>query len=343
MCCRPSAMRCAARSGNRRLPPPRNGRAARHGRRPAGHRQRLPRRGPGRRGPAARGGIVITGRVADPSLTVGPCIAHFGWQPDDYDRIAGATVAGHLIECGTQVTGGISTDWLELPDPADIGFPIVEVSRRRLLRRHQAARHRRPGDERTVKEQLLYEIGDPGNYLSPDATVSFLSLRVERRGRRPRARQPARPAARRRQPTRSARRTAPAIGRRHADDLRPRRGRQGPAVRRDRPATAARRRAASPQRSLVECLGAGDVAPGVRHAAGAGAARDRPAHQRRPTTGGKWSSGSPARSRRWSPAARRAPPATPRAGRPVREVFGYWPTLIDRATPCGRWSKSFGV
>ena len=60
--------------------------------------------------------IVITGRVADPSLTVAPCIAHFGWSTDDYDAIAGATVAGHLIECGTQVTGGISTDWLSLPD-----------------------------------------------------------------------------------------------------------------------------------------------------------------------------------------------------------------------------------
>ena len=58
--------------------------------------------------------IVITGRVADPSLTVGPCLAHYGWQLNDYDKIAGATVAGHLIECGTQVTGGISTDWLAM-------------------------------------------------------------------------------------------------------------------------------------------------------------------------------------------------------------------------------------
>src|SRR3954451_18109138 len=72
--------------------------------------------------------IVITGRVADPSLTVGPCIFHFGWSDDDLDRLAGATVAGHLIECGRQVTGGISTDWLEFQDPAHIGFPIVEVA-----------------------------------------------------------------------------------------------------------------------------------------------------------------------------------------------------------------------
>ena len=72
--------------------------------------------------------IVITGRVADPSLTVGPCVAHFGWKTDDYSKLAGATVAGHLIECGTQVTGGISTDWLNLLNNDRIGFPIVEIS-----------------------------------------------------------------------------------------------------------------------------------------------------------------------------------------------------------------------
>ena len=87
--------------------------------------------------------IVITGRVADPSLTVAPAIHYFGWKDNDRDRLAGATVAGHLIECGTQVTGGISTDWLEVPDVAHIGFPIVEISPGRKLRRHQTARHRR--------------------------------------------------------------------------------------------------------------------------------------------------------------------------------------------------------
>ena len=72
--------------------------------------------------------IIITGRVADPSLVVAPCIHHFGWNENELDRLAGATVAGHLIECGTQATGGISTDWLDLPDAAHIGFPIVDVS-----------------------------------------------------------------------------------------------------------------------------------------------------------------------------------------------------------------------
>lgn len=126
--------------------------------------------------------IVITGRVADPSLTVGPCLAHFGWKPTDYDRIAGATVAGHLIECGTQATGGFSTDWLDLPDNHALGFPIVEVSADGSCIVTKPAGTGGAVTMPIVKEQLLYEIGDPGNYLSPDVTVSFLTLRVEAAG-----------------------------------------------------------------------------------------------------------------------------------------------------------------
>jgi hypothetical protein len=122
--------------------------------------------------------IVITGRVADPSLTVAPCVAEFGWDWNDHDRIAGATIAGHLIECGTQATGGISTDWLEIPDPANIGFPVVEVNPDGTCFVTKPMRTGGVVNERTVKEQLLYEIGDPDNYLSPDVTVSFLSLQV---------------------------------------------------------------------------------------------------------------------------------------------------------------------
>jgi hypothetical protein len=123
--------------------------------------------------------VVITGRVADPSLTVGPAIAEFGWKSDDYNRIAGATVAGHLIECGTQATGGISTDWLDIPDPAHIGFPIAEVFEDGSCVITKPAGTGGRVREQTIKEQLLYEIGDPAAYLSPDATVSFLSLAVK--------------------------------------------------------------------------------------------------------------------------------------------------------------------
>lgn len=123
--------------------------------------------------------IVITGRTADPSLTVAPCLAHFGWKPTDYDRIAGATVAGHLIECGTQVCGGFSTDWLTLPHSDEIGFPIAEISADGSCVITKARASGGAVTLQTVKEQLLYEIGDPGNYLSPDAAVSFLALRLE--------------------------------------------------------------------------------------------------------------------------------------------------------------------
>ena len=126
--------------------------------------------------------IVITGRVADPSLTVGPCCAHFGWTADDCDRLAGATVAGHLIECGTQACGGFSTDWLVLPDSHDIGFPVAEVSADGSCVLTKPAGTGGAVTIQTVKEQLLYEIGDPGSYLSPDVTVAFLSLRVEQSG-----------------------------------------------------------------------------------------------------------------------------------------------------------------
>lgn len=123
--------------------------------------------------------IVIAGRIADPSLTVGPCLHHYRWPHDAYDKIAGATIAGHLIECGTQVTGGISTDWLDVPDVKNIGYPIAEIKDDGSCIITKPPNTGGAVTVRTVKEQLLYEIGDPGNYKSPDATVSFLALQVK--------------------------------------------------------------------------------------------------------------------------------------------------------------------
>ena len=123
--------------------------------------------------------IVVTGRVADPSLTVGPCLAIFGWQSTDYHRLAGATVAGHVLECGAQACGGFSTDWLEVPNNHDIGFPVAEISPDGSCVITKPAGTGGAVTVPTVKEQLLYEIGDPGNYLSPDVTASFLTLSVE--------------------------------------------------------------------------------------------------------------------------------------------------------------------
>lgn len=122
--------------------------------------------------------IVITGRVADPSMVLAACVHSFKWPLDDWNRLAQGTIAGHLLECGTQVSGGICTDWLDVPDPAHIGFPIVEIeaSGRCVVTKPQAS----GGlvSESTVKEQLVYEIGDPACYISPDVQVSFLGLKV---------------------------------------------------------------------------------------------------------------------------------------------------------------------
>lgn len=127
--------------------------------------------------------IIITGRIADPCLTAAPSIAHFRWKWDEYNKIAGAIIAGHLIECGTQVTGGFSTHWLSIPAMTEPGFPVVEM--------HSDGSFvvtKPPGSEgevtlRTVKEQLLYEIQDPANYLCPDVTASLLSVKLIEEGK----------------------------------------------------------------------------------------------------------------------------------------------------------------
>lgn len=126
--------------------------------------------------------IVVTGRVADPSLCLGICMHAYGWAQDDYDKLAAGTVAGHILECGTQACGGISTDWLELADPVSIGFPIVEVAPSGDLVVTKAPNTGGAVNNATVKEQLLYEISDPKNYISPDCKVDFTALELEEIG-----------------------------------------------------------------------------------------------------------------------------------------------------------------
>jgi hypothetical protein len=123
--------------------------------------------------------VVITGRCADPSLTVSACAYHYGWKWDQHHELAGATVAGHLIECGTQVTGGFSTNWLSLEYRSFPGFPIAEVEENGACVITKAENTDGRVDEQTVKEQLLYEIEDPHNYRSPDVNVSFLALKIK--------------------------------------------------------------------------------------------------------------------------------------------------------------------
>lgn len=129
--------------------------------------------------------VVVTGRVADPSLAVGPAIAHFGWTETDWDQLAGATMAGHLLECGAQVSGGYFADpgYKEVPGLHDVGFPIAEIAADGSCIVTKAANTGGLVDARTVKEQLLYEIHDPAMYLTPDVVADFSDAEVAEVGR----------------------------------------------------------------------------------------------------------------------------------------------------------------
>jgi len=124
--------------------------------------------------------IVVAGRVADPSLTVGPVLAHYGWAPDDWDRLAGATMAGHLLECGAQVTGGYFADpgYKDVPDLAHVGYPIAEIADDGSCVIGKPAGTGGLVDVRTVKEQLLYEVHDPAAYLTPDVVADLTAAEV---------------------------------------------------------------------------------------------------------------------------------------------------------------------
>jgi hypothetical protein len=122
--------------------------------------------------------IIITGRVADASLTVGPAMHEFGCAWDDWNRLAAASVAGHLIECGAQVTGGLYRHWESL-DLANVGYPIVELAKDGNCVITKPAGTGGSVTRETVIEQLVYEIGDPAHYLTPDVDVDFTTIEVE--------------------------------------------------------------------------------------------------------------------------------------------------------------------
>jgi len=127
--------------------------------------------------------IVITGRVADAALTLAPMIHQFGWKETDWDKLSAGIVAGHAIECGAQVTGGnCQVDWETIPDLADIGYPIVEAEPDGTF---SITKHAGTGGRVTVasvKEQLLYEIGDPAQYITPDCIADFTTVHLDQNG-----------------------------------------------------------------------------------------------------------------------------------------------------------------
>jgi len=123
--------------------------------------------------------VVITGRCADAALSLAPMIHEFGWKEDDWDLLAGGIVAGHVIECSTQATGGnCHLDWQSTPDFAHIGFPIIEASANgdMVITKHAGTGGR--VTQGTVKEQLLYEIGNPAQYMTPDVIADFRTIQL---------------------------------------------------------------------------------------------------------------------------------------------------------------------
>ncbi len=272
--------------------------------------------------------LILTGRVADASLTVGPAAAHFGWRWDDWHRLSAASTAGHLIECGAQATGGLWNAWREIPDLAGIGYPIAEIQEDGSVAITKPAGTGGRVSVATVAEQLLYEIDDPARYRTPDVDVDFTQLTMAARGT-----------------DRVA--LSGAVGNPPSDRLKLvavyRDGWTASGmlavVGRDAEAKArsagelilerVRRAGYQLDDTLVECFGAGDVAPGVV----------------RPTTPPfevvlRVTVRDPVRAaverfcRELAPLVTAGPPGIVgyTAGRPTpRPAFGYWPALVPRS------------
>lgn len=127
--------------------------------------------------------IIVGGRLTDTGLTLAPLVHEFGWSFDNWDLISAGTIAGHIIECGAQVSGGnCQYDWQNIPDMANIGFPIVEVSPNGefIVTKHSGTGGR--VNVPSVTEQLLYEMGDPKAYITPDVVADFSSINLEPAG-----------------------------------------------------------------------------------------------------------------------------------------------------------------
>ena len=272
--------------------------------------------------------IVLTGRVADASLTLGPAAAQFGWRWDEWNKLAGASVAGHLIECGAQATGALWHGWNELPDLAGIGYPIAELAADGSCTITKPEGTGGLVSVGTVTEQLLYEIDDPARYRTPDVDVDFTTVSITGQGGNrvavtgatghPRSDRLKLVAVYRDGWTASG--MLAVVGR----DAEAKARRAG-AIVLDR----VRRAGVTLADSLVECLGAGDVAPGVI----------RPAAPPfevvlRVTVRDPDRAAVDRFCRELAPLITSGPPglAGYAAGRPSpRPAFGYWPALVPRS------------
>ena len=126
--------------------------------------------------------IVITGRATDPSIVLAPMIYEFGWSMDDMNLLAAGTIAGHIVECGAQCTGGNFVHWKEIPDMAKIGYPVIEATADGTF---HVTKHPNTGGRasvETVTSQLVYEMSDPANYITPDCVADFTSINLKQDG-----------------------------------------------------------------------------------------------------------------------------------------------------------------
>jgi hypothetical protein len=126
--------------------------------------------------------IVVSGRTTDPGLVLSPLIAEFGWQPDQWNELASGTIAGHIVECGAQCTGGNFSRWWEVEGWDRLGYPVLECSPDGsfVVTKHEGTGGLVSVD--TVGEQLLYELGTPNRYITPDCVVDFTSVQLEQQG-----------------------------------------------------------------------------------------------------------------------------------------------------------------
>jgi Acyclic terpene utilisation family protein AtuA len=271
--------------------------------------------------------VVITGRVADASLTLAPAIHELGWSWTDWDSLAAGTVAGHLIECGAQVTGGLWCNWQEAPDLAGIGYPIAEISADGQVLVTKPPETGGVVNRETVAEQLLYEVGDPAAYLTPDVIADFTGLTLSQsdsdvvvltgaRG------QPATESYKVSIAYRDGF-TASGMLVLHGPEAPYKARRCGEVI-----LERLERAGARPQQSLVECLGAGDVVPGTFQAR-----VDPPEVVLRVAVRDTRREVVERFTRELAPLVTSGPPGVTgyATGRPsVREVFAYWPALIPK-------------
>lgn len=127
--------------------------------------------------------VVITGRAVDSALVLGPLIHEFGWRPEDHDLLSAGSLAGHVLECGTQVTGGIFTDWQSVPGWDDMGFPIAECAADGTFTVTKPEGTGGLVSTATVAEQITYEVGDPARYILPDVIADWSGVRLEQDGK----------------------------------------------------------------------------------------------------------------------------------------------------------------